>query len=161
VKVTIDNLDGKGPVDYRAALCSAGPLKIQRALNVPSICSGLLDVSDAALAVPVRRGRIVVTTANGTVLFTGYVATEPEAVYAGTGLAGSVYRYAFSAVSDEWLLDKQTFPLSGVGLAQSGGELLLTLIDRVDEGLFSTTGVMTNGTMVGVFQPSEAKRPMR
>jgi hypothetical protein len=157
VKVTIDNLDGKGPVDYRAALCSAGPLKIQRALNVPSICSGLLDVSDAALAVPVRRGRIVVTTANGTVLFTGYVATEPEAVYAGTGLAGSVYRYAFSAVSDEWLLDKQTFPLSGVGLAQSGGELLLTLIDRVDEGLFSTTGVMTNGTMVGVFQPSEAK----
>jgi hypothetical protein len=157
VKVTIDNLGGKGPVDYSAALCPDGPLKITRALNVPSICSGLLDVSDAALAVPVRRGRIVVAAANGTVLFTGYVATEPEAVYAGMALTGSIYRYVFSAVSDEWLLDKQTFPLSGVGLAQSGGELLLTLTDRVDEGLFSTAGVMTNGPLVGIFQPSQTK----
>jgi hypothetical protein len=153
VKVTIDNLDGTGAVDYSAALCVDGPLKIERALNAPSICSGMLDVSDASLTVPVRRGRMVVTAASGTVLFTGYIATEPEAVYAGTGLMGSVYRYAFSAVSDEWLLDKQAVPLSGVGLAQSGGELLTTLTNRVDDGLFTMTEVM-NGLAVGVFQPS-------
>jgi hypothetical protein len=156
VKLTIDNLDGAGAVDYSAALCTTGPLKIARTLNAPSICSGVLDVSDALLVVPVRRGRVVVTAANGTVLFTGYVATEPEAVYAGTGLKGPVYRYAFSAVSDEWLLDKQAVPLSGAGLAQSGGQLLTTLTNRVDGGLFTMTEVM-NGLAVGVFQPSQTE----
>jgi hypothetical protein len=156
VKVTIDNLDGTGPVDYSGALCADGPLKIARTLNAPSVCSGMLDVSDAALAVPVRRARAVVTAANGTVLFTGYIATDPEAVYAGTGLRGPVYRYAFSAVSDEWLLDKQAVPLSGAGLAQSGGQLLRTLTNRVDAGLFATTGVM-DGPSVGVFEPVQTE----
>jgi hypothetical protein len=154
--MTIDNLDGAGAVDYSAALCADGPLKIARALNVPSVCSGLLDVGDAGLNVPVRRGRMVVTAANGAVLFTGYVATEPEAVYAGMGVKGPVHRYAFSAVSDEWLLDKQTVPLSGAGLAQSGGQLLTTLTNRVDAGLFTTTGVM-NGLSVGVFEPVQTE----
>ncbi|WP_158942071.1 hypothetical protein [Granulicella sp. S190] len=158
--VTIDNLDGAGAVDYSTALCAQGPLKITRSLNAPSLCSGMLDVSDAAagagLAVPARRGRVVVTAANGTILFTGYVATDPEAIYAGTGLKGPVYRYAFSAVSDEWLLDKQTVPLSGAGLGQSGGQLLTTLTNRVDAGLFTTTGVM-NGLAVGVFEPVQTE----
>ncbi|NYF91834.1 hypothetical protein RBB79_19385 [Tunturiibacter empetritectus] len=156
MKVTIDNLDGAGAVDCSAALCTTGPLKIARTLNAPSICSGMLDVSDAGLAVPVRRGRAVVTAANGTVLFTGYIATDPEAVYAGTGVKGSVYRYAFSAVSDEWLLDKQSVPLSGAGLAQSGGQLLTTLTNRVDAGLFTTTGVR-NGLPVGVYEPLQTE----
>jgi hypothetical protein len=156
VKLTIDNLDGAGAVDYSAALCPDGPLKIARVLNAPSICSGILDVSDAALSIPARRGRVVVSAANGTVLFTGYLATEPEAVYAGSGLTGPVYRYAFSAVSDEWLLDKQTIPLSGMGLAQSAGSLLTTLTDRVNAGLFTTTGV-AGGQTVGVFQPEQTE----
>jgi hypothetical protein len=156
VKITIDNLDGAGVLDYSAALCTDGPLKIARTLNVPSVCSGLLDVSDAALTVPARRGRVVVTAANGTILFTGYVATEPEPMYVGVGLRGPVYRYAFSAVSDEWLLDKQAVPLSGAGLAQSGGQLLRTLTDRVDAGLFTTTGVM-DGLSVGVFEPMQTE----
>jgi hypothetical protein len=155
MNITIDNLNGAGAVDYSAALCSDGALKISRTLNAPSVCSGMLDVGDAGVSVPVRRGRVVVTAANGTVLFTGYIATDPEAVYVGTGLKGAVYRYAFSAVSDEWLLDKQAVPLSGAGLAQSGGQLLTTLINRVDAGLFTTAGVM-NGLSVGVFEPSQS-----
>ncbi len=154
--VTIDNLDGAGAVDYTASVCADGPLKIERVLNAPSRCSGMLDVVDEGLAVPVRRGRMVVTAESGTVLFTGYVATEPEAVYAGTGLKGPVYRYAFSAISDEWLLDKQTALLSGVGLAQAGGQLLRTMTNRVDAGLFTTTGVM-DGRSVGVFEPVQTE----
>src|SRR6202789_2138472 len=154
--MTIDNLDGTGALDYSAALCAAGPPKITRTLNTPSVCSGMLDVTDGGLMVPVRRGRVVVTAASGTVLFTGYIATDPEAVYAGTGLKGSVYRYAFSAVSDEWLLDKQPVPLSGAGLAQSGGELLTTLTNRVDDGLFTLTEVV-NELAVGVFQPEQTE----
>jgi hypothetical protein len=156
VKITIDNLDGAGVLDYSSALCADGSPKIARSLNAPSVCSGMLDVSDAALAVPARRGRVVVTASNGTVLFTGYIATEPEPVYAGVGLKGSVYRYAFSAVSDEWLLDKQAVPLSGAGLAQSGGQLLRTLTNRVDTGLFTTAGVI-DGPSVGVFEPVQTE----
>jgi hypothetical protein len=156
MKLTIDNLDGAGAVDYSAAVCADGPLKIERVLNAPSRCSGWLDVGDAASAVPVRRGRIVVTSAGGTVLFTGYIATEPEALYAGIGVKGPVYRYAFSAISDEWLLDKQAVPPSGPGLSQSGGQLLRTLTSRVDAGLFTTTGVM-NGLPVGVFEPVQTE----
>src|ERR1700733_8203008 len=116
----------------------------------------MLDVSDAGLAVPVRRGRVVAAAANGTVLFTGYIATDPEAVYVGTRGRGGACRYGFSAVGDEWLLDKQVVPLSGAGLAQSGGQLLETLTNRVDAGLFTTTGVM-NGLPVGVFEPAQTK----
>jgi hypothetical protein len=72
------------------------------------------------------------------------------------GLKGPVYRYAFSAISDEWLLDKQSVPLSGAGLAQTGGQLLTTLTNRVDAGLFTTSGVM-NGASVGVFEPMQTE----
>jgi hypothetical protein len=160
VKITIDNLDGNGTLDYSGALCADGPLKIQRTLNAPSVCSGMLDVSDATvtvpLPVPARRGRVLVSSANGTVLFTGYIATEPQPVCAGAGFRGPVYRYVFSAISDEWLLDKQPIPLSGAGLAQSGGELLKTLTSRVDADLFNTSGI-ANGLSVGVYKPTQTQ----
>ncbi|MEO6815624.1 MAG: hypothetical protein ABI177_02890 [Edaphobacter sp.] len=155
MKIMIDNLDGAGAVDYSNAVSAGGPLKIERVLNAPSICSGMLDVSATTLAVPVRRGRVVVTSDAGVVLFTGYAATEPERIYAGVATMGPVYRYAFSAVSDEWLLNKQSSVLSGAGLAQASGALLTTLTNRVDAGLFTTTGV-AQGRVVGVFEPIEA-----
>ena len=156
MKLAIDNLDGAGAVDYSGAVCSDRPLKIERVLNAPSRCSGMLDVSDAKLAVPARRGRVVVTSDSGTVLFTGYVATEPERIYAGVATMGPVYRYVFSAISDEWLLDKQAFPLSGAGLAQPGGQVLTMLTNRVDGGLFTTVGVR-DGRSVGVFEPVQTE----
>jgi hypothetical protein len=152
VKITIDNLDGAGAVDYSDSLSVDGPLKIERVLNAPSRCSGLLDVSDLGLAVPVRRARVVVASDGGVVLFTGYLATEPEQIYAGTGTMGPVYRVVFSAISDEWLLDKQAIPLSGAALGQSSGQVLATLTNRVDSGLLTTAGVAA-GRAVGVFQP--------
>jgi hypothetical protein len=155
VRITIDNLDGAGARDYSGAVAADGPLKIERTLNAPSRCTGMLDVSAAGLPEPVRRGRVVVTADDGTVLFTGYLATEPAKIYAGAATTGPVHRLAFSAVSDEWLLDKQTVSPGGTGLAQPSGELLRTLTDRVDAGLF-TTGQVQDGGTVGVFAPAQA-----
>ena len=113
VILTIDNLDGAGAVDYSAALSADGPLQIARTLNAPSRCSGSLwarrpiRARRAPRACPARARRGLRRTA-ARALFTGYIATEPVAEYAGAGLAGPVYRVAFTAVSDEWLLDKQT-----------------------------------------------------
>ena len=156
MKLTIDNLDGKGAVDYSGCVCPEGPVKIARTLNAPSLCSGLLEVNTAGLGAPVRRGRVVVSSDAGTVLFTGYLATEPEPVYAGGGVAGSVYRLAFSAVSDEWLLDKLSVPLSGAALAQGGGQVLQTLTQRVGAGVISTVGVAA-GRAVGVFEARQTE----
>ena len=162
--LTIDNLNGAGPVDYSAVLCADAPLtlKIERVLNTPSRCTGTLDVgapanpgSAPALPVPVRRGRVVVSSSSGTVLFTGYLATEPGPIYAGVGIAGPVYRVTFTAISDEWLLDKQTPTLTGAGFAVTGGSLLDTLTNRIAAGLLTTTGVVSDKS-VGVFVPEPA-----
>jgi hypothetical protein len=156
MKVTFDNLDGLGTGDYSASLCADGPVKIDRVLNAPSRCSGTIAVGDSTLAVPVRRARVVVTADSGTMLFTGYVTTEPVAIYAGAGTKGPVYRIDFGAVSDEWLLDKQSIPPGGAGLGEFGGQVLATLTNRLDAGLLTTAGV-TNVRAVGVFQPAQAQ----
>ena len=126
MRLTIDNLDGLGAVDYSVALDRAdgraAMLKIERVLNRPSLAHGVLCLEGTGLARPVRRGRVVVSSDAGAVLFTGYLATEPVAIYAGMASAGAVYRLAFSALSDEWLLDKQAGgSLVGVGLGDTGG----------------------------------------
>lgn len=149
--LTLDNLDGLGAVDYSGCLDASAPLKIVRTLNAPSRLSGLVSLGGTKLAMPVRRGRVVATADNGVVLFTGYIATTPEQVYAGVGLAGPVYRVAFSAVSDEWLLDKQTTLFGNPGLGQGSGALLKTLTSRSGGGL-ATAGV-GSGRAVGVFDP--------
>jgi hypothetical protein len=161
--LTIDNLNGEGAVDYSAALSNSesgvAPFTIERVLNAPSRCTGSLNVSavanpgaSSALPVPVRRARIVVTSDSGTVLFTGYLATEPEAVYVGAGLAGPVYRVAFNAISDEWLLDKQTLTLTQDGFSVPAGSLLETLATRTAAGVL-TTAQVASGNPIGVFTP--------
>jgi hypothetical protein len=157
--LTIDNLNGLGPVDYSAVLSAAAPLTIERTLNAPSRCTGSLAIGSpvnpgesSTLPAPVRRARIVVTAANGAILFTGYLATEPVPIYVGVGLAGPVYRVAFAAVSDEWLLDKQTLLLTANGFTQPVGSLLSTLTNQVAAGLLTTTGVVSINP-IGVFTP--------
>jgi hypothetical protein len=168
VILTIDNLNGAGAVDYSAAISADAPFTIERTLNAPSRCSGALDVGAPAnpgasyplpvpaLPVPVRRARVVVSSDSGTLLFTGYLATEPVPVYVGAGLAGPVYRVVFSAISDEWLLDKQTLTLTGDGFTVAGGTLLATLTNRIEAGLLTTSGVVIDKP-IGVFTPEPTK----
>ena len=163
MKFTIDNLNGEDAVDYSAALSTEAQFTIERVLNTPSRCTGTLDVgapanpgSLPALPVPARRARVVVSADSGTILFTGYLATEPVPVYVGAGLAGPVYRVAFAAISDEWLLDKQTATLTGAGFAVAGGTLLSTLTTRTGAGLLTTSGVV-NDKHVGIFTPEPAQ----
>jgi hypothetical protein len=117
VRVTIDNLDGAGARDYSAALSADGPLKVERVLHAASRCSGLLDVAPFGLPVPVRGARVVVMNDAGATLFSGYVATDAERIYAGIATTGSVHRVAFSAVSDDVLA-----PVLGAGATHLFGD---------------------------------------
>jgi hypothetical protein len=156
VILTIDNLDGLGPVDYGSALDRSDALTIARSLNLPSIAKGMLCLAGTALATPVRQGRVVIPSDSGTILFTGYLATEPVAVYAGVASEGPVYRLAFSAVSDEWLLDKQAAgSRAGVALGSAGATVIAKLLNRLDRGRLSTAA-LSGGRSVGVFAPQPA-----
>ena len=159
----IDNLDGHGAVDYSDAVSADVPFTIERTLNAPSRCAGSLILAIVAnpgsvpsLPIPVRRARVVITSADSTTLFTGYIATEVHSVYAGAGLAGPVYRVAFSAISDEWLLDKLSLVLTSPGYAALGGTLLAQLAARTGSGLLTTSGVVIDRP-TGVFTPEPAK----
>ena len=159
--LTIDNLDGLGAVDYSMAVdrsdaAEAGALTITRTLNAPTIAKGVLCLEASTLAIPARQGRMTITSDAGTVLFTGYLATEPVAVYAGVASEGPVYRLAFSAVSDEWLLDKQAAgSQTGVALASSSASIISALVARLDAGRLNTAALAT-GRPVGVFNPQAA-----
>src|SRR5260370_520792 len=90
--MTIDNLDGLGAVDYSAAVCADGPLKIERVLNAPSRCSGMLDVSDAAVGGAGARGGGVVGSdlGSGRGFFPGVVGSGRRVWVAERGKEGGV-----------------------------------------------------------------------
>ena len=169
MRITIDNEDGRGAVDYSAAVAAEEPITVQRTLNKPSLCTAELLLGLPGLPMPARRGRVVVANDAGTVLFTGYLATEPAAVYAGVGVTGPVYRARISAVSDEWLLDKQgsggSPRVDGMALAVSGLGLIQQLVREVqdsgeDAGLtVASTGVSggTSASAVGAYAVQAAE----
>jgi hypothetical protein len=161
VKISIDNLDGRGAVDYTGAVAVEGPVTVQRTLNAPSRCTSEIVLGIEGLAVPVRRGRVTVTAEDATILFTGYLATEPVREYAGEASHGAVYRARISAVSDEWLLDNLG---SGAGLQDAlsmgldGGALVARMTARVQSGGASVVSSLPGASVspTGVFAPRAA-----
>jgi hypothetical protein len=159
MRITIDNLDGQGARDYTASIAPEGAITLQRTLNAPTRCTSEVVVGVGALPLPSRLGRVVVTGDDATILFTGYLATEPVRVYAGAVSEGVVYRARLSAVSDEWLLDRMGSGASQTAadsLALDGNQLLARLTARVQAGQPDSLSVTsTAGTRVsGVFSPS-------
>lgn len=162
VRITIDNLDGKGAVEYTGAVAATGPITVQRALNAVSRCTAEIVLGVGGLAVPARRGRVVVTNDAGTVLFTGYLATEPVKVWAGESSAGPVYVGRIAAVSDEWLLDNLS---SGAGLRDtemlglSGSAVVQTLATRAQAAGSAGVVVETSSALAvtGSFAPNAGK----
>ena len=161
MKITIDNLDGLGALDYTSAVAAEGPITLQRALNAPSRCTAEIVLGINGLAVPARRARVIVTNTAGTLLFTGYLATEPVRLYAGEATTGAAYRARLSAVSDEWLLDNLG---SGAGahdatlLGLTGRELVAQLTARAQAGGTSALTIASSpaGQTTGAFTPHRA-----
>jgi hypothetical protein len=150
VILTIDNLDGNGAIDYTGAITSRVPLRIQRELNAPTICSFSLAPSPLNLPVPTRFGRVILADDSGVILFTGYVATDPAMELAGEGIAGLVYEAAVSAVSDEVLLDMQSVPVMTSSFYEAAGQTAQTLTTIVDPVRFSLNTTLASG-LVGRF----------
>jgi hypothetical protein len=156
LRITIDNLDGLGARDYTSSIAPEGPITVQRTLNEPTRCAAELVVGAEGLPLPSRLGRVVVESDAGTVLFTGYLATEPVREYAGEASAGSVYRARLSAVSDEWLLDRAgsgAAQLLGASLSLAGNQLLARMAARAQAGVANPLTVSSASSSLpsGVF----------
>jgi hypothetical protein len=153
MRVTVDNLDGTGAQDYTGRVSASTALVLKRTLNAPAECVFKVVLENGAAACPVRKARVVVSSDDGGVLFTGYVATEPLRSYAGTGTTGAAYEALVSAVSDEWLLDRQGLEVgkrAAVALSLDGR----TLVQRLASDAGGALTVASSGGTVntaGVF----------
>lgn len=157
VKLTIDNQNGAGPIDYTSAISAARPLLIERTLNAPSTCAFVLaGCGSVALPVPARNGRAVVTDDAGGFIFTGYLPQEPAMEYQGLGTTGAVYEAAISAVSDEFVLDKQNLPQTNGTSGQTVAAVFGSLTSRVGTAAVSIGAPLQTLTL-GHFVPDPGK----
>lgn len=151
MKLTIDNYDGNGPVDYTSSIVAGRPFRIVRRLNQPVTCAVTLFPA-SGLATPARNGRMVLADDSGNVLFTGYVASEPALELAGQSTMGAVYQAVVSAISDEILLDRQSIPQTGPIYGTTGGQALQAMLALLE--IESITSSVSLATMnVSEFQP--------
>ena len=137
MKITIDCHNGAGVLDYTQSLAAQIELQIERRLNEPARCAFVLDCNVSAFAVPAQYARVIVASDAGVLLFTGYVAQSPEAVFSGAGLTGMMYAHKVTAVSDEYLLDQQSVPVSAGSTNLLASTAMLALTQRVDASQFT------------------------
>jgi hypothetical protein len=144
--------------DYSAAIVNLPPLTVERTLNKYSTCEFSLDCGDLGLAQPQRNQFVQVTSSDGTVLFTGYLATDPVLEYAGQTTTGPRYRAHVAVMSEELLLDRQPLPATMQGgLDQGAGTMLEAMTSRIQTRGITTSGVAA-GASVAKFAP-DAGRP--
>jgi hypothetical protein len=157
MKLTIDNLQGGGAVDYSAALDGTVASRIIRKINSPAqfLCS--LVAKGTGFVTPVVGARIVVTKANAAFLFTGYLTEAPQLEYLGWGQNGPVYRYGLNAESDEVLLDQKALPNRAPFVNRSAGAALRQLAQDLLPGEFDTSGVAAVDTLA-VYEVNPQKK---
>jgi hypothetical protein len=155
MKLTIDNHDGNGPVDYSGSVVAARPCRIVRRLNEP-VTFAVTLLPAPGLAVPARNGRVIVADNSGNVLFTGYVATDPALELTGQGTTGAVYQALVSAISDDILLSRQPLPQVGATVGATAAEALQAMLARLQiAGITQATSAATSA--VSVFQMDDGR----
>jgi hypothetical protein len=137
LKITIDNHDGLGPIDYTQRLSGGSPFMLHRKLNQVSLCTLLLDCNAAGFAVPAKYGRVIAVSDAGVFLFTGYIALTPAATLVGAGSAGLLYVQEVTLLSDEMMLDQQGTPVTSGSTGLSVQTVLQALTQRIDRVRFS------------------------
>ncbi len=156
MKVTIDNQDGKGPIDYSRAVCADQATEkavvITRTLNQPTLARLYLDCASNGLATPAVNSFVAITADNGTFLFTGYLPSAAEPIFAGYCSTGPQYRIVVNALSEDWLLNRQAVPQTAPLLGETAGEMISILTNRVNPTLVQMNGLEDVGT-IGFFEP--------
>src|SRR5271157_4033418 len=157
MKLTIDNLQGLGPVDYTGALDRTEAPRVERKINQPSLLRCSLVANSGAFAPPVAGARVSLTRANGSFVFTGYLTQAPQFEYVGWGQQSPVYRYDLMAESDEVLLDQKALPNRAPFLNRTAGAALRQLSQDLLPGGFDTSAVEDVDTLAAYTVNPEKK----
>jgi hypothetical protein len=147
VKLTINNFDGNGAVDYSACVVEGQTFRVERKLNAPSVLTVSLLPAAAGLPVPARNGRVLLADDSGNLLFTGYVANEPAMVLAGECTAGPMYVAELSAISDEVLLDRMALAEQYASYGQSAQTMMGAFTGGLGSTLITTGGANLQATL--------------
>jgi hypothetical protein len=147
MKLTIDNLDGRGPSDYTTYIDNARKPQLVRRLNKPSELQVSLVASAPDFVVPTNGARVMLGRSNGQDVFTGYVIATPKYEYLGWGDHGPIFRYNVTARSDEVLLDHKTIRRRHPFVNRSAGNALRQLVEDLAPGTFDTTQIQDLDTM--------------
>lgn len=143
MKLTIDNFDGKGAVDYTSCIVEGSTFRIVRSLNAPSLFYVCLVPFAISLPVPVRNARVICSDDSGNLLFTGYLAVEPEMVLAGETSTGKLYVAEVSAISDEILLDRMALAKQFFSYGQTADKTIASLSGGLGVAAISTSQAKT------------------
>lgn len=149
MKLTIDNLDGRGPQDYTGAIDGSRLPQIVRKLHKPWELQVSLVANNPNFIVPATGARIILVKANGQNVFTGYLMQAPEFDYLGWGGQGPVYRYDLTVLSDEALLDEKRLPDRCPFVERSAGNALQQLAQDLLPGVFDTSQVQNLDLLAG------------
>jgi hypothetical protein len=141
MKLQIDNNDGLGLIDYTAAIDGSTPPQVMRKLNQPAELRMSLVADVPNFVVSGTGARIMLGLADGQYLFTGYLAASPVFEYLGWGQQGPVYRYNFTALSDEALLNEKRLPERCPFVERSAGSALRQLTQDLLPGVLNTSQV--------------------
>jgi hypothetical protein len=141
MNITIDNLQGAGPVDYTAALDGTIAPRVVRKINQPAQLRCSLVGNVAGFVTPMIGARIILATASGSFVFTGYLTQTPQFEYVGWGQETPVYRYDLVAESDEVLLDQKALPNRAPYVDRTAGSALKQLAQDLLPGEFDTSAV--------------------
>ncbi len=147
MKLTIDNLQGQGTVDYTAALDGTVAPRVVRKINRPAELQCSLLGAMAGFVVPAIGARVILTKASGAIIFTGYLTQAPDCEYLGFGESGTVYRYGLIAESDEVLLDSKALPNRATFVDRTAGAALTQLVQDLLPGGFDTSAVQAVDTL--------------
>ena len=146
MKLTIDNLDGRGPQDYTTYV-QANSVSVLRKLNAPSVLKAALVGWGSDFVVPVAGARIIVVRDDGTNLFTGYLSAAPSSKYCGWSDQGTKYVYEVDALSDVMMLDLKPTPPRPPFVGRSAGSALQQLTEDALPGWFDVSGVEAGDTI--------------
>jgi len=141
MKVTIDNLDGRGPQDY-TAFVGAGKASptIHRRLNQPGTMTLSVTLGTSGLAIPAIGAHIAALRADASLIFTGLLtAVNPE--FAGNGERGAVCGYSLTAETDELALNRKTLPVRSEFVNRTAGDILRQLAVELLPGGLDVTQV--------------------
>lgn len=152
MKITIQGLD------YTCALDAHSQLTIERKLNQPSVCEFELFIPvNGDLMPPERSQSISICGDDGTVYFTGYIATNPIPEYLGLALAGPVSRLRIVGSSDEAQLDEGLFSFTGEMVGGTTQSIFENLLARAGTGALELSGLAAEAA-ISYFAPKASAR---